>query len=98
MTMSLLNRLFGRKNELALDPFPPLELDKGKWEGEVCLPFWKGAADCAGPYGSFASTSESDGIARLVVFGPDEPTGELPNSAQATAFRFLMENEQVIGR
>jgi hypothetical protein len=83
---------------MTMEPFPSLELDNGKWVGEVSLPFWEGAADCSGPYGSLASTAPSDGIAGLLVFGPERPSEELPTTAQAKAFRFLMENEQAIGR
>jgi hypothetical protein len=84
------------ESKIHVEPFPPLVLVNGLWEGKARLQLGKGFQSRLGGYGSVSSTKGSDGTAHLSIGAPDKPGKLPPSPEQANGFRYLLEHETAI--
>lgn len=84
------------KPPLSLPPFPPLRWDDNFWNGRIVLGSWRGFRCRLGHYGAESSSAVSDGTVELSVLPPGGVAEQPPSTAQANAFRYLLDNEDAI--
>jgi hypothetical protein len=74
-----------------------LDWDGDNWTGRVRLASWQGFQSRCGSYGSLSSSEPSDGSVGLVL-GPEGRGTEAPTEQEATALRWLLNNEAKVQR